>query len=132
MTKEQVQDLDHSKTKDSCRTRMKTYTKTAQSPPRALPSSGDFSCVSLFLKIQAKCDQHLEKLIAFARLCDQEPALQARLSAASSPQTIVEIASSAGFSISHSQLKQAAPDLSASYWPWSGKGFRFRAQFFKG
>jgi len=74
----------------------------------------------------------LDDLIAFARLCDQDPALQARLSAASSPGAIVDIASSAGFSIGHSQLKQAAPELSASYWPWSGKGFRYRAQFFKG
>ena len=75
---------------------------------------------------------YLKDLIFFVRLCDQDPALQARLSAASSPQAIVDIASSAGFSIHHSQLKQAAPDLSATYWPWSGKGFRYRAQFFKG
>jgi predicted ribosomally synthesized peptide with nif11-like leader len=74
----------------------------------------------------------LDDLIAFTRLCDQEPALQTRLSAASSPQAVVEIAGSAGFSISLSQLKQASPDLSATYWPWSGKGFRYRAQFFKG
>ena len=71
-------------------------------------------------------------LIAFARLCDQDPYLQTRLAAAPSPKAIVEVASSAGFSIGLSQLKQAAPDLSAAYWPWSGKGFRYRAQFFKG
>ena len=74
----------------------------------------------------------MDDLIAFSRLCDQDPDLQARLVAANSPQAIVDIASSAGFSIQHSLLKQAAPDLSATYWPWSGKGFRYRAQFFKG
>ena len=74
----------------------------------------------------------MDDLIAFTRLCDQNPSLQASLSEANSPQAIVDIASSAGFSIGHSQLKQAASDLSASYWPWSGKGFRYRAQFFKG
>jgi predicted ribosomally synthesized peptide with nif11-like leader len=70
------------------------------------------------------------ELIAFARLCDSDPSLQDRLAAATSAQMIVEIAESAGFSFSLSQLKQAAPDLSAGYWPWSGKGFRHRAQFF--
>ena len=74
----------------------------------------------------------MNDVIAFARLCDQDPSLQTRLAAAPSPQAIVEIASSAGFAIGLSQLKQAAPDLSATYWPWSGKGFRYRAQFFKG
>ena len=44
---------------------------------------------------------------------------------------IVAIAHEAGFATSLNQLKQAAPDLSATYWPWSGKGFRYRASFFK-
>ena len=74
----------------------------------------------------------MNDLIAFVRLCDQDPALRSSLSAATSPLEVVDIASSAGFTISLSQLKQAEPDLSASYWPWSGKGFRYRAQFFKG
>ena len=71
-------------------------------------------------------------LIAFARAGDQDSTLQASLSAAQSPQEIIQIAQNSGFTITLSQLKQAAPDLSASYWPWSGKGFRYRAQFFKG
>ena len=71
-------------------------------------------------------------LIAFTRAGDQDSTLQASLSAAQSPQEIIQIAQDSGFTITLSQLKQAAPDLSASYWPWSGKGFRYRAQFFKG
>jgi predicted ribosomally synthesized peptide with nif11-like leader len=71
-------------------------------------------------------------LIAFARASDQDLTLQAILSAAESPQAIIQIAQESGFSITLGQLKQAAPDLSAAYWPWSGKGFRFRSQFFRG
>jgi predicted ribosomally synthesized peptide with nif11-like leader len=71
-------------------------------------------------------------LIAFTRASDHDPTLQSILSAAKSPQAIIQIAQERGFSITLSQLKQAAPDLSAAYWPWSGKGFRFRSQFFKG
>jgi predicted ribosomally synthesized peptide with nif11-like leader len=73
----------------------------------------------------------LEDLIAFAQRCDHDPDLQASLVAAESPETIVAIAQKADFAISFNQLKQASPDLSASYWPWSGKGFRYRARFFK-
>ena len=73
----------------------------------------------------------MEHLIAFAQRCDQDSALQARLAEATSPQQILEIAHTAGFTLSLSQLKQAAPELSATYWPWSGKGFRYRARFFK-
>lgn len=73
----------------------------------------------------------MEDLIAFVQRCDHDPDLKASLVVAESPETIVAIAHNAGFAISLSQLKQAAPDLSASYWPWSGKGFRYRARFFK-
>ena len=73
----------------------------------------------------------MQDVIAFVQRCDQDPALQQSLSAAESPARILAIAHDAGFAISLSQLKQAAPDLSATYWPWSGKGFRYRARFFK-
>ncbi len=73
----------------------------------------------------------MDDLNAFAMAIDGDQALKDRVAAAESPEAVIQIAQAAGFNISLSQLKQAAPDLSASYWSWSGNGFRYRAQFFK-
>ena len=73
----------------------------------------------------------LQNLIRFCALCEQDSGLQARVQATSSPAEILVIAEQAGCPISLKQLQAAAPDLSASYWPWSGQGFRERARFFK-
>ena len=83
------------------------------------------------LKSEKNPDSAVQDLITFVQLCDQDKALQQSLSAADSPAAIFAIAHDAGFAISLSQLKQAAPALSATYWPWSGKGFRYLARFFK-
>ena len=58
--------------------------------------------------------------------------MQSKVRDATSPEELVAIALEAGFTISVSDLAKAAGDLSASYWPWSGKGFRARKAFFRG
>lgn len=73
----------------------------------------------------------MQDLITFVEQYDQYRALQQSLSRADSRATILGIAQEAGFAISLSQLKQAAPKTYVSYWPWSGKGFRHRARFLK-
>ena len=69
-------------------------------------------------------------LLGFVRECDSDPDLQEKISRCQTPEEIIEIAKSKGFNISFKELRDAAPDLSASYWVWSEKGMRFRAKFF--
>ena len=71
-------------------------------------------------------------LLQFCQSVDQSPELQNKVRDAKSPEELVAIAGEAGFTISVSDLAKAAGELSASYWPWSGKGFRARKAFFRG
>ena len=70
-------------------------------------------------------------LQAFVRLVDGDPALQARITAASAPQAILDLAAEAGHSISLVELRSASRDLSALYWPWAGRGHARRRAFFQ-
>jgi len=71
-------------------------------------------------------------ILQFCKSLDQSPELQNKVCNAKSPEELVAIAGEAGFTISVSDLAKAAGELSASYWPWSGKGFRSRKAFFRG
>ena len=70
-------------------------------------------------------------LLQFCSILDQSPELQNKVRNAKSPEELVAIAHEAGLTISISDLSKAARELSASYWPWSGKGFRARKAFFR-
>jgi predicted ribosomally synthesized peptide with nif11-like leader len=72
------------------------------------------------------------KLLQFCNYCDSNAELQAQVSSAASADQLVAIAAEAGFSFSVADLAKAAPELSAPYWPWAGKGFRARKAFFRG
>ena len=69
-------------------------------------------------------------LFAFVRRCDSDPILQQKISLCKTPEEIIEIAKLEGFEVPIKELRDAAPDLSATYWAWSEKGMRFRAKFF--
>jgi predicted ribosomally synthesized peptide with nif11-like leader len=71
-------------------------------------------------------------LLQFCNHCDKNAELQAQVSSSTSPDQIVAIAAEAGFSFSIADLAKAVPELSATYWPWAGKGFRARKAFFRG
>jgi predicted ribosomally synthesized peptide with nif11-like leader len=71
-------------------------------------------------------------LIQFCTHCDNNAELQAQVSSATSADQLVAIAAEAGFTFSIADLAKAAPELSAGYWPWTGKGFRARKAFFRG
>ena len=58
--------------------------------------------------------------------------MQSKVRDATSPEELVAIALETGFTMRVSDLAKAAGNLSASYWPWSGKGFRARKAFFRG
>lgn len=70
-------------------------------------------------------------LIAFVDLVDADPALQARIMAATSPQVILDLAAEADLVISPAELRTASRDLSALYWPWAGRGHAHRRAFFQ-
>ena len=70
-------------------------------------------------------------LLQFCQILDQSPELQNKTRDAKSPQELVAIAREVGLTISVSDLAKAAGALSASYWPWSGKGFGARKAFFR-
>ena len=72
------------------------------------------------------------ELLRFCNFCDSNIELQAQVASAASADQLVAIAAEAGFSFSIADLAKAAPELSASYWPWAGKGFRARKAFFRG
>jgi len=71
-------------------------------------------------------------LLQFCNYCDSNAELQVQVSSASSADELVAIAADAGFGFSVADLAKAAPELSASYWPWAGKGFQARKAFFRG
>jgi predicted ribosomally synthesized peptide with nif11-like leader len=71
-------------------------------------------------------------LIQFCTHCDNNAELQAQVSSATSADQLVAIAAEAGFTFSVAELAKGAPELSATYWPWAGKGFRARKAFFRG
>ena len=73
-----------------------------------------------------------ETLAAFCALLDADADLQARMKAAQNPQEVVEIASSLGLEISPAELRIWSRELSAAYFPWTGKGHEYRRDFFKG
>ena len=68
--------------------------------------------------------------LQFVRKCESDQELQRRISLCQTPEEIIDIAKSEGFEVSFKELRDAAPDLSASYWAWSEKGMRFRVRFF--
>jgi hypothetical protein len=70
-------------------------------------------------------------LIAFVHRADADPALQAQIMAATSPQMILDLAAEADLVISLAELRAASRDLSALYWPWAGRGHAHRRAFFQ-
>ena len=73
-----------------------------------------------------------EALIRFCRILGEDTDLQAVVMKARDPLEVVEISSSVGCSVSVQELRIWSRDLSASYFPWSGKGHESRRDFFKG
>jgi hypothetical protein len=73
-----------------------------------------------------------ETLAALCALLDADADLQARMKAAQNPQEVVEIASSLGLEISPAELRIWSRELSAAYFPWTGKGHEYRRNFFTG
>ena len=65
-------------------------------------------------------------------MLDHSPELQNKVRYAKRPEELVAIAREAGLTISVSDFSKAAGELSASYWPWSGKGFSARKAFSRG
>jgi len=70
------------------------------------------------------------ELLSFCRQLDASPILAQQVKDSKAPEEIVAVASSAGFQISTNELRRSSRDLSAPYFPWSGKGTKFRRQFF--
>ena len=72
----------------------------------------------------------MQALIAFVRLADADPQLQALIAQADHPGVIVSIGAGAGCGFTVQDLRQISRDLSADYWPWAAKGHVFRRNWF--
>jgi predicted ribosomally synthesized peptide with nif11-like leader len=70
------------------------------------------------------------ELSSFCRQLDANPFLAQQVKDSNTPEQIVSIASLAGFQISTNELRKSSRELSAPYFPWSGKGHKFRREFF--
>ncbi len=73
----------------------------------------------------------MSELFEFCKYADGDKNIQNQLSQADSCDKIIDIAQAAGFQISYETLRDSSSELTASYWFWSGKGKRFRYEFFK-
>lgn len=71
-------------------------------------------------------------LVKLCALLDADVELQARTKAAQNPQELSDITNSIGLEISIDELRVWSRDLSAAYFPWTGKGHEYRRNFFKG
>lgn len=80
------------------------------------------------------CDADMSRppkvLIAFCERLDQEPEMAALVRAAPSAEHVLAIAVAAGYPLSLHILSSWSLSLTASYFPWSGRGRAWRLQFF--
>lgn len=73
-----------------------------------------------------------EALLAFVKFLEKNKELQSKIKNADSPQQIIDIAESEGFTISSLELRTWSKELTADYFPWATQGNEFRRNFFKG
>ena len=76
-------------------------------------------------------------LLAFSRWLDEQVLagnlkVPQAITTAASPGVILAIAEQQGFVLTAEELREASRQLSASYWPWAGKGHGWRRAFFNG
>ena len=72
----------------------------------------------------------MSNLVGFVLQLDGDVALQRSVSLAQTPAEIVALAEARGWVVSPEELRNESRQLSASYWPWAGKGYAWRRSFF--
>ena len=70
------------------------------------------------------------QLISFCNLLDKNKELQSQVKTTVTPKQIIEIAASKGYEISYKELYFWSKYLTASYFPWSEMGKKWRHDFF--
>lgn len=72
----------------------------------------------------------MSDLVAFAQLASTEGVLQAQLVATTTPEEIVALARSRGFTFTVAELRDYSRNLGAPHWPWANRSDQARRQFF--
>jgi hypothetical protein len=73
-----------------------------------------------------------EELLRFCKRLDAEPDLAQRVKTCTTPEEITEIALSICCAVDEIDLRAWSKELSARYFPWAGKGRKWRLDFFTG
>ena len=74
--------------------------------------------------------QQSAQLLGFVRELDRNIALAGQVKNCSTPEQIIEIATSVGFALDKTELRIWSRELSAPNFPWAGKGNKWRRNFF--
>ena len=69
-------------------------------------------------------------LARFVSCADESPHLQQRLRGSAHASQVVDLAGECGIELSFEELRSASDELSASWWPWSGKSRAWCRAFF--
>ncbi|NDC15114.1 MAG: Nif11 family protein [Synechococcaceae bacterium WB9_2_170] len=74
----------------------------------------------------------MSSIVEFVRLVEGDSGLQARIKVCSTPAEVIALAAEHQCVLTAQELRKFSRDLSASYWPWSARGYDWRRQFFAG
>ena len=70
-------------------------------------------------------------LVDICKIADESNNIQLKISNATNPRQIVDLAMTTGNEISVEELRLWSNELTAPYFPWSQKGDEWRRNFFK-